>query len=181
MLSTAPRWTLTLVPVSAQGTWADARPTAPRTKPRFLRVASAPVGPAPEEVSGKGSLATAVVVALQKTPSLRSVTHVSSVKAADELMEVSRLQSQSSFTRQIRQRVTGALKNAGIDLLDNDSASIKSLWGVFDANGDGVIDFKEFCQFTTDLLNRRRRKSGMKAMTVLEAKFVRLVTRETRR
>lgn len=103
------------------------------------------------------------------------------MKVADELMEVGRLQSQSSFTQQIKQRVTGALKNAGIDLLDNDSANIKSLWGVFDADGDGVIDFREFCRFTTDLLDRRRRKSGMETLTLLEAKFVRLVTRETRR
>lgn len=145
-------------------------------------MASAPTGLAPTVELVKGVVISpvstpAVVAGLQKAP---FVTHVSSMKVGDEVTTDKKLQSQISL-QNIKRRVTGALKVAGLDLVDKESANVKSLWGVFDVDGDGVIDFKEFCQYTMELRDRRRRRSGIETLSLLEAKFVRLVNREVRR
>lgn len=81
----------------------------------------------------------------------------------------------------VRRRMSSVLKYAGIDI-DTDTDKLKQLWLTFDSDGDGTIDYQEFCKYTCDLLDVHRADNGESAtLTVIEKRLIQLVTLESKR
>lgn len=85
------------------------------------------------------------------------------------------------ITEGVRRRVSTVLKYAGIDI-DTETDKLKQLWQTFDSDGDGTIDYQEFCKYTCDLLEIQKKENGEAAtLTMIENRLIQLVTLESKR
>lgn len=85
------------------------------------------------------------------------------------------------ITEGVRRRVSNVLKYAGIDI-DTETDKLKQLWQTFDSDGDGTIDYQEFCKYTLDLLEVDKAENGEAAtLTTIETRLIQMVTFESKR
>lgn len=107
-----------------------------------------------------------------KQPTRGDVTQSVIQREASQLLHI---------TEGVRRRVSNVLKFAGIDI-DTETDKLKQLWATFDSDGDGTIDYQEFCKYTCDLLEIQKKDNGEAGtFTMIENRLIQLVTLESKK
>lgn len=121
-----------------------------------------------------------VSVVLQQGPSVATKRSLSKGTSRGDMLRKETSQM-AHISEGVRRRMSSVLKYAGIDI-DTDTDKLKQLWLTFDSDGDGTIDYQEFCKYTCDLLEIHNADNGeSETLTVIEKRLIQLVKVEMKR